>query len=71
MVAPQCEVFVQIQMEKIMVHKSHSGLRKDAKRRHDLSIKKDKAILKLHLALFMQGELIEKHNLNKLKEILS
>ena len=54
-----------------MVHKSHSGLRKDAKRRYDLSIKKDKAILKLHLALFMQGELIEKHNLNKLKEILS
>ena len=65
------EVPVQIQTEKIIVHKSHSGLRKDAKRRHDLSIKKDKAILKLHLALFMQGELIEKHNLNKLKEILS
>ena len=65
------EVPVQIQTEKIMVHKSHSGLRKDAKRRRDLSIKKDKAILKLHLALFMQGELIEKHNLNKLKEILS
>jgi len=71
MVAPQCEVFVQTRTDKIMVHKSHSGLRKDAKRRHDLSIKKDKAILKLHLALFMQGELIEKHNLNKLKEILS
>ena len=65
------EVPVQIQTEKIMAHKSHSGLRKDAKRRHDLSIKKDKAILKLHLALFMRGELIEKHNLNKLKEILS
>ena len=71
MVAPQCEVFAQIQTEKIMVTNFHTGLRKDAKRKHDLSIKKDKAILKLHLALFMQGELIEKHNLNKLKEILS
>tara|TARA_Y100000310_G_scaffold176676_1_gene176782 strand:- start:38 stop:214 length:177 start_codon:yes stop_codon:yes gene_type:complete len=49
----------------------HSGLRRDKKKAHDLAKKKDKAILKLHLALFMQGELIEKHNLNKLKEILS
>tara|TARA_R100000789_G_scaffold82824_2_gene78266 strand:+ start:560 stop:736 length:177 start_codon:yes stop_codon:yes gene_type:complete len=49
----------------------HSGLRRDKKKAHDLAKKKDRAILKLHLALFMQGELIEKHNLNKLKEILS
>ena len=49
----------------------HSGLRRDKKKAHDLVKKKDRAILKLHLALFMQGELIEKHNLNKLKEILS
>ena len=49
----------------------HSGHRRDKKKAHDLAKKKDKAILKLHLALFMQGELIEKHNLNKLKEILS
>jgi hypothetical protein len=49
----------------------HSGRRRDKKKAHDLAKKKDRAILKLHLALFMQGELIEKHNLNKLKEILS
>ena len=71
MVVQQCEVFVQTRTEKIMVHKSHSGLRKDAKRRHDLSIKKDKAIKKLHLAESLQGELHNKYNLNKLKEILS
>ena len=71
MVVQQCEVLAQIQTEKIMAHKSHSGLRKDAKRKHDLSIKKDKAIKKLHLAESLQGELHNKYNLNKLKEILS
>ena len=50
-----------------MIKKLHDELRRDAKKKHDLIIKKDKALKSIQLA---EAEIEITHNLNQIKEIL-
>ena len=51
-----------------MIKKLHAELRRDAKKKHDLAIKKDKAMKRIQLAELESESTI---NLNQIKGVLS
>ena len=51
-----------------MIKKLHDELRRDAKKKHDLAIKKDKARQRVQLAELQSESTL---NLNQIKEVLS